>query len=77
MCQFVATRAKDDPQDIYDLFGNDLVRKTAVPQFNNIKSNFKIEIVVDLRLTGFDVSFLYTIYTDEPIHDHTINRIIP
>ena len=42
MCQFVATRSKDDPQDMYDLLGPDSVRKTAAIQFKNINSNFKI-----------------------------------
>ena len=35
------------------------------------KSNFKIVIVVDMWLTGFDVPFLDTIYIDKPIQRHT------
>ena len=77
MCQFVATRSKDDPQDMYDLLGNDSVRKTAATQFKNIKSNFKIAIVVDLWLTGFDVPFLDTMYIDKPItQSHTIIQTV-
>lgn len=77
MCQFVATRSKDDPQDMYDLLGADSVRKTAAIQFKNIKSNFKIAIVVDLWLTGFDVPFLDCIYIDKPItQSHTIVQTI-
>ena len=77
MCQFVATRSKDDPQDMYDLLGNDSVRKIAATQFKNIKSNFKIAIVVDLWLTGFDVPFLDTIYIDKPItQSHTIIQTV-
>ena len=77
MCQFVATRSKDDPQDMYDLLGNDATRKTAAVQFKNIKSNFKIAIVVDLWLTGFDVPFLDTIYIDKPItQSHTIIQTV-
>ena len=67
MCQFVATRSKDDPQDMYDLLGPDSVRKTAAIQFKNIHSNFKIAIVVDLWLTGFDVPFLDTIYMNRNV----------
>lgn len=67
MCQFVATRSKDDPQDMYDLLGPDSTRKTAAIQFKNIHSNFKIAIVVDLWLTGFDVPFLDCIYIDKPL----------
>lgn len=77
MCQFVATRAKDDPQEMYDLLGSDSVRKTAAIQFKNIHSNFKIAIVVDLWLTGFDVPFLDTIYIDKPItQSHTIVQTV-
>ena len=77
MCQFVATRSKDDPQDMYDLLGTESVRKTAAAQFKNIKSNFKIAIVVDLWLTGFDVPFLDTIYIDKPItQKHTIIQTV-
>ena len=77
MCQFVATRSKDDPKDMYDLLGTDAVRKTAAIQFKNIHSNFKIAIVVDLWLTGFDVPFLDTIYIDKPItQSHTIIQTI-
>ena len=77
MCQFVATRSKDDPQEMYDLLGNDSVRKTAAVQFKNVHSNFKIAIVVDLWLTGFDVPFLDTIYIDKPItQSHTIIQTV-
>ena len=77
MCQFVATRAKDDPQEMYDLLGPDSVRKTAAVQFKNIHSNFKIAIVVDLWLTGFDVPFLDTMYIDKPItQSHTIIQTV-
>jgi type I restriction enzyme R subunit len=77
MCQFVATRSKDDPQEMYDLLGPDSVRKTAAEHFKNIHSNFKIAIVVDLWLTGFDVPFLDTIYIDKPItQSHTIVQTV-
>ena len=77
MCQFVATRSKDDPQEMYDLLGNDSARKTAAVQFKNVHSNFKIAIVVDLWLTGFDVPFLDTIYIDKPItQSHTIIQTV-
>ena len=46
-------------------------RKELDRQFKNIKSNFKIAIVVDMWLTGFDVPSLDTIYIDKPIQQHT------
>ena len=76
MCQFVATRSKDDPQEMYDLLGSDATRKTAAIQFKNINSNFKIAIVVDLWLTGFDVPFLDCIYIDKEYpYDHSVPRM--
>ena len=77
MCQFIATRSKDDPQEMYDLLGSDSVRKNAAIQFKNINSNFKIAIVVDLWLTGFDVPFLDCIYIDKPLsQSHTIIQTV-
>lgn len=77
MCKFVATRSKDDPQEMYDLLGTDADRKNAAVQFKNIHSNFKIAIVVDLWLTGFDVPFLDTMYIDKPItQSHTIIQTV-
>ena len=77
MCKFVATRSKDDPQEMYDLLGTESDRKTAAVQFKNIHSNFKIAIVVDLWLTGFDVPFLDTIYIDKPLSQkHTIIQTV-
>ena len=41
----------------------------------NPKSNFKIAIVVDMWLTGFDVPELDTIYIDKPIQQQKQRRI--
>jgi type I restriction enzyme R subunit len=51
-------------------------RKELDRQFKNIKSNFKIAIVVDMWLTGFDVPCLDTIYIDKPIQQHTLIQTI-
>ena len=42
-------------------------------QFKNIKSNFKIAIVVDMWLTGFDVPFLDTMYIDKDFEGKSIS----
>ena len=42
----------------------------------SFKSNFKIAIVVDMWLTGFDVPKLDTIYIDKPIQQHTLIQTI-
>ncbi|MCH7408169.1 hypothetical protein MM239_02080 [Belliella sp. DSM 111904] len=74
--QMVMTRGKDDDKTLYQLLGNKVYRKELDRQFKNIKSNFKIAIVVDMWLTGFDVPFLDTIYIDKPIHRHNLIQTI-
>lgn len=74
--KMVMTRDKDDPKELYDLLGTKEYRKELDRQFKNLKSNFKIAIVVDMWLTGFDVPFLDTIYIDKPIQRHNLIQTI-
>ena len=67
--KLVMTRNKDDEKDLFDMLGTKDDRKEFDRQFKNPKSNFKIAIVVDMWLTGFDVPELDTIYIDKPIQD--------
>ncbi|MDD3178337.1 MAG: type I restriction endonuclease subunit R [Candidatus ainarchaeum sp.] len=72
----VMTRDKDDPKELYELLGTKDYRKELDRQFKNSKSNFKIAILVDMWLTGFDVPFLDTIYIDKPIQQHNLIQTI-
>lgn len=72
----VMTRGKDDEKALYDLLGTKDDRKKLDAQFKNAKSNFKIAIVVDMWLTGFDVPFLDTIYIDKPLQKHNLIQTI-
>lgn len=74
--KMVMTRTKDDPKELYDLLGTKEYRKELDRQFKNAKSNFKIAIVVDMWITGFDVPFLDTIYIDKPIEQHSLIQTI-
>jgi type I restriction enzyme R subunit len=74
--KMVMTRGKDDPKELYDMLGTKDDRKELDRQFKNAKSNFKIAIVVDMWLTGFDVPFLDTIYIDKPIQRHNLIQTI-
>lgn len=74
--KMVMTRGKDDPKVLWDLLGTKEDRKELDRQFKNEKSNFKIAIVVDMWLTGFDVPFLDTIYIDKPIQRHNLIQTI-
>ena len=74
--KMVMTRGQDDEKELYDLLGTKDDRKELDRQFKNEKSNFKIAIVVDMWLTGFDVPFLDTIYIDKPIQKHNLIQTI-
>lgn len=74
--KMIMTRGKDDPKEMYDLLGTKEYRKELDRQFKNEKSNFKIAIVVDMWLTGFDVPFLDSIYIDKPISQHNLIQTI-
>jgi type I restriction enzyme R subunit len=74
--KMIMTRGKDDPKELYDILGNKDFRKELDRQFKNGKSNFKIAILVDMWLTGFDVPFLDTIYVDKPIQRHNLIQTI-
>ena len=74
--KMIMTRGKDDPDELYNALGDKAYRKTLDAQFKNPKSNFKIAIVVDMWLTGFDVPFLDTIYIDKPLQKHNLIQTI-
>lgn len=74
--KMIMTRDKDDPKALYDLLGTSDYRKTLDSEFKNEQSNFKIAIVVDMWLTGFDVPFLDSIYIDKPIKQHNLIQTI-
>ncbi|MCL4271019.1 MAG: type I restriction endonuclease subunit R [Anaerolineales bacterium] len=74
--KMVMTRDKDDEKTLYDLLGTKEYRKELDRQFKQVNSNFKIAIVVDMWITGFDVPFLDTIYIDKPIQQHSLIQTI-
>lgn len=74
--KMIMTRNKDDDETLWKKLGNKEYRKELDRQFKNAKSNFKIAIVVDMWLTGFDVPFLDTIYIDKPLQKHNLIQTI-
>jgi len=74
--KMVMTRGKDDPEAMYKALGTKDYRKELDRQFKTEKSNFKIALVVDMWLTGFDVPFLDTMYIDKPIQRHNLIQTI-
>ncbi|WP_262733853.1 type I restriction endonuclease subunit R [Gaetbulibacter sp. NE] len=74
--KMIMTRGKDDEEDLYNMLGTKEYRKELDRQFKNEKSNFKIALVVDMWLTGFDVPFLDSIYIYKPIQQHNLIQTI-
>jgi len=74
--KMVATQGVDDEKELYDLCGTKEYRQKLDKQFKNNNSNFKIAIVVDMWITGFDVPSLAVMYIDKPLHKHTLIQTI-
>ena len=74
--KIVATQGDNDEKELYDLCGTKDYRQMLDRQFKNNNSNFKIAIVVDMWITGFDVPSLAVMYIDKPLQKHTLIQTI-
>ena len=72
----VATQGQNDEKELYELCGSKEYRKMLDRQFKNNNSNFKIAVVVDMWITGFDVPSLAVMYIDKPLQKHTLVQTI-
>ncbi len=72
----VATQGQNDEKELYNLCGTKEYRKKLDKQFKNLDSNFKIAVVVDMWITGFDVPSLSVMYVDKPLQKHTLIQTI-
>lgn len=75
----VATQGTDKDAEIpglYDACGTKEYRKKLDKQFKNNDSNFKIAVVVDMWITGFDLPSLAVMYIDKPLQKHTLIQTI-
>lgn len=78
----VASVGSNDKADMYNYLGgvkNDKRSEELDAAFKQEKSNFRIVIVVDMWITGFDVPSLTYMYNDKPLQKHqliqTISRV--
>lgn len=72
----VLTSSNQDPEDWHDIIGNKAYRDSLMIEFKDNNSDFKIAIVVDMWLTGFDVPSMATMYIDKPMKGHTLMQAI-
>ena len=78
----VSSVGSNDEPDMYNYLGgvrNDKRSEEMDTAFKQEKSNFRIVIVVDMWITGFDVPSLTYLYNDKPLKKHlliqTISRV--
>ena len=72
----VATQGQNDSPELFNLCGTKDYRKKLDKQFKNDDSNFKVAVVVDMWITGFDVPSLAVMYIDKPLQKHTLIQTI-
>ncbi len=75
----VASVSSNDPTDMYDYLGgvkNDQYTDSLDAAFKQPLSNFRLVIVVDMWITGFDVECLTYLYNDKPLQKHTLIQTI-
>jgi len=76
MVKLVATRADNDELELYNLLGTSDYRSELSTLFKDENSNFKIAIVVDMWITGYDCECLDTMYLDKPLERHSLIQTI-
>jgi len=72
----VATRGPNDPAEMYEYLGDKARNKKLDDAFKTENSNFRIVIVVDMWITGFDVPSLTFLYNDKPLQKQTLIQTI-
>lgn len=75
----VASVGSNDPKDMYHYLGgvkNGKRSEELDAAFKQEKSNFRIAIVVDMWITGFDVPSLTYMYNDKPLKKHLLIQAI-
>ncbi len=75
----VASVGSNDKEEMYNYLGgvqNARRSDTLDAAFKQDKSNFRIVIVVDMWITGFDVPCLTYLYNDKPLQKHTLIQTI-
>ena len=72
----VITSNNKDDEEMQKAIGSKKDKKQLEVDFKDMDSEFKIAIVVDMWLTGFDVPGLGTMYVDKPMKAHNLMQAI-
>ncbi len=74
--KIVMTGSASDPVEWQGHIRNKARRETLAKRFKDPQNPFKIVIVRDMWLTGFDVPCLHTMYIDKPMRSHGLMQAI-
>ena len=74
--QVVVTANNNDPEEWKTIIGSRADKEELVKKFKDDEGPFKIAIVVDMWLTGFDVPSLATMYVYKPMKEHNLMQAI-
>ncbi|RSX54025.1 type I deoxyribonuclease HsdR [Bifidobacterium goeldii] len=72
----VMTSSNQDPEEWHKVIGNKAHKDELAKEFKDDDSPFKIAIVVDMWLTGFDVPSLSTMYVYKPMKGHNLMQAV-
>ncbi|MAT73369.1 MAG: type I restriction endonuclease [Planctomycetaceae bacterium] len=72
----VVTGSADDPEPLQQHVRTAQARKNLAARFKNPDDDFRLAIVVDMWLTGFDVPCAHTMYLDKPLAGHNLMQAI-
>lgn len=72
----IITSSNKDDNEMQKAIGSKADKKKLEVEFKDMDSDFKIAIVVDMWLTGFDVPGLGTMYIDKPMKAHNLMQAI-
>ena len=72
----VITASNKDDEEMQKAIGSSKDKQQLEKDFKDTESEFKVAIVVDMWLTGFDVPQLGTMYVDKPMKAHNLMQAI-
>lgn len=72
----IMTSSNKDPEEWVGIIGNKQYKEQLANEFKDNNSPFKIAIVVDMWLTGFDVPSLATMYIYKPMNGYNLMQAI-
>ncbi|HEX3149665.1 MAG TPA: type I restriction endonuclease subunit R [Gemmataceae bacterium] len=72
----IMTGGPDDPEHMARHVRSKVQRKALADRFKDPADYFRLAIVVDMWLTGFDVPCAHTMYLDKPLAGHNLMQAI-